>query len=179
MSNRQHASGNPQVANFLHRSERIDGPEVRRFAPTFQELTQIIKFHIRALLEMHFEAFTTGLGLFKVDEHAIWVRLDKIRKVMRETDFRIAVEIECIQFGMESDAILWEAFVYGDAELRRATKLEFQQSRLEPKREFSGQLLKRIDKVSCEQKLEVPPEILRRMAHPVLTWTEEESGLIQ
>jgi hypothetical protein len=168
--------GKSEAADFLNRRLRINGPEIGKVALTLGELAQIIETYIRRLLEMHFEAFATGSAVYTLEEHAIWERLDKLRKIMMKKDFRHAVKVECIGFGWDSDPLLWRAFISGDEELRRATKLEVQQMQLDPKHEFREAISRNLDAVSFEQ---LPPEILKRMERPVLTWTEEESGLIQ
>src|ERR1700680_3096422 len=95
--------------DFYDRTERIDGPEVQEFTPTLQELIQLVKFHINEFIEMRWYAFTNGWEISEAVDDAIWSRLDKIRRVLREDDFKHTIELACIQFGLEVDVTIWEA----------------------------------------------------------------------
>jgi hypothetical protein len=165
--------------DFDRRTERIGGPEVQGFSPTLQELIQLVKLHIKEFVEMRWYAFTAGRGSSAVVEEAIWVRLDKIRRVLRDDDFKNAVKIACMEFGFELDARIWNAFVYGDEDLLRDTALEMQRVGRVSSVGFSELLGKRIFEAVREEQHEVPREVLRRIARPILDWREEESGLIQ
>jgi hypothetical protein len=161
-----------QLYDFFHGTETIDGPEIEDFAPTLQELSQLVKFHIQDFLDLHWASFVGGGKISAGVEDTIWFRLDRIRKVLKENDFRYAVELACGQFAEEVDINIWEAFLYGDEDLRRDTTLEIQHRkrvRVPNRRRasssgFSEKLEKRIVEAARGQKREVPPEVLRRMA---------------
>jgi hypothetical protein len=110
--------------DFYTRTEKIDSPEVQGFMSTLQELIQLVKFHINEFVEMRWYALTNGWESPVVVEDAIWVRLDKIRRVLRDDDFKRTVELACIQFGLEVDVVIWKAFLHGDEALQWDTALE-------------------------------------------------------
>jgi hypothetical protein len=88
---------------------------------------------------------------------------------VREEDFELTIELACTQIGLEVDARMWDVFVYGDEDLRRATAVEIQQNRNKGKLVFSEELSRRIDQLWQGQLTEVPKEVLQRMAQLRLT----------
>ena len=152
------------IDDFYERSERVDGRELPGFVPTLEELVQIVKYHIQDFLEMHWGAFVTSEPFSEVEvEDAIWCRLDKVRRVMSEDDFRRTVEVSCIQFGLEVDANLWEIFLHGDEAQRRAVAHWMKINRDSKVRFDWGELAGRIRKTGSTQREEIPPEVLLRM----------------
>jgi hypothetical protein len=168
-----------RYADYERRTEIIDGPEIQGHVPTFQELIELIKFHVNGFVEMRWYAFTSGLESSLAVEDAIWVRLNKIRRVLKDHDFKYTVELVCIQFGLLMDVVIWKAFVYGDEALRQDTALEIQKMGRTCSSEFSETLRTRIADAARGQKLEVPPEVLQRMAESIFGWRDEECGMIQ
>jgi len=153
-----------EYGDFFCRTEQIDGPEIEGFAPTLQELMQLVKFHIHEFLEFHGDGFGMDKKIPNGNEDAIWSRLYKIRRLMREDDFKYAVEVACIQFGEEVDIHVWWAFLHGDEALRRDTALEIQKTWLANSSGFSERLIKRITEAAKGHELNLPSEVQRRMA---------------
>jgi hypothetical protein len=164
--------------DYFSRTERIDGPEIEGFAPTIRELMQLVRFHIRDFIEIHWLAFVRGEEISKRVEDGIWSRLDKLRTLSREDDFKYAVELACWQFSDEVDANIWEVFLYGEEALRRDTALELCQKRRANSNRLSDELKKRIAEASQGQTQEIPPEVLLRMARSIRRVKEEKGETI-
>jgi hypothetical protein len=156
--------------DFFDRTEKIDGPEIRAFKPTLQELIKLVKIHINEFVEIRYEAFITGQESSREEreeEDALWTRLDKIRRVIRPSDFKRAAEIACIQLGREYDSRIWEAFLHGDEALRHAAAIEIQDGRFNYDDGFSEDLSGRIAK-NRRRPQYLPPEVEERLARPIL-----------